>query len=418
MKINNERLLKDLKHLRKITDTPGEGVTRFSYSSKDKEAREYILASAKEAGFDSYTDAIGNIYIGQGKLGMFSDCDARETYKEKKIVVGSHIDTVKNGGWLDGIYGVISGLELLRSLADNSKDVELVIFAEEEGSNFGSCMTGSKFISGSYNEEDLAKLKNDQGITMGQMLSKCGYNPYKSHEVVWDFSRIKAMLELHIEQGPTLDAEGTSIGIVDWVNGMKVIEVILKGVGNHAGATPMKYRRDALIAAADAIVAVEAVAKKDREGTTVATVGKLNVLPNCSNVIAEEVAFTVGVRDTDIAKINNVMEEIKANVIEIAIGRDVDYVFRDVAHSKPISLNENIKEIIRSKTEELGFSYRIINSGAVHDACMIAPYAPTGMIFVPSKDGRSHVRFEDTEESDLIKGAQLLLNTVIELQKL
>lgn len=417
MKINHNRLLADLKAIRKITDTPGAGVTRFSYGDKDKEAREYILSSAKNAGFDSHVDGIGNIYIGSRGSGLRLDEEAAGACSagDKKIVVGSHIDTVKNGGWLDGIYGVISGLEVIRTLKNACENLVLVIFAEEEGSNFGSCMTGSKFISGIYEEEDLISLKNDRGTIMRKMLTDCGYDPYEREKVVWNFSCVKAMLELHIEQGPVLHEEGISIGIVDWVNGMSVVDVILKGTGNHAGATPMCYRRDALTAASEAIVAVESVAKNDEEGITVATVGKLNVEPNCSNVIPEEVSFTVEVRDKNMGKINDAMNEIKKNILKIASIRNVKCEFIDVTHSQPIRLNGKIKETIIRKTKELGYSHRTINSGAVHDACMVAPYAPTGMIFVPSKDGRSHVRFEDTKETDLIKGAQVLLDTVIEL---
>ncbi len=428
MEINRERMLSDLKALREITDTPGEGVTRFSYGQKDREARAYITQAAKAAGLAVTNDAIGNMYIDFHGVEQRLSQKASEASccKAKKILIGSHIDTVRNGGWLDGIYGVIAGLEVMRTLAEGAEDdggggrgtletpiqTGLVIFAEEEGSNFGSTMTGSKFTAGIYGEKELDGLKDDRGVTLRQMLEGCGYPAYKREEVVWDFDRVKAMLELHIEQGPVLDRKGLSIGVVDTVYGMSVVEITLQGAGNHAGASPMEYRRDALAAAALCISAAEEIARRDPEGITVATAGKISVSPNCSNVIPEKAIFTVEVRDKEEGKIHSAMEEIKAAIGQIAVGRGLDCQIREVAFSAPIQMNESIKGAIAEQASRCGFPYQIMNSGAVHDACMIAAHAPAGMIFVPSRDGRSHVPFEDTAEEDLVRGAQLLLDTI------
>lgn len=302
--------------------------------------------------------------------------------------------------------------KMLRLIANK---VELVIFAEEEGSNFGSCMTGSKFVTGIYGAEDLNNLKNDQGIIMSQMLEQCQYQKYRDKDVLWDSSRIKAMLELHIEQGPVLDEKGISIGIVEWVNGMSVFEFTLQGVGNHSGGTPMSYRKDALAAAAQCILVAQEIAKGDPEGITVATVGRLTVYPNCSNVIPEKVAFTVEVRDKDIDKINRTMSEITNAILVIAAEHKIECQIREVASSMPIRMDDNIKNTIEAQAIKSGFSHMIMNSGAVHDAAMIAAQAPAGMIFVPSINGRSHVPFEDTDREDLFAGAQLLLDTAIAL---
>ena len=407
MKISEERLFSDLNILRSFTDTPGTGVSRFSFGENDEKARRFIKETAESNGFSVRTDAIGNMYIRLLK----ND----ETIK--KICIGSHIDTVRNGGWLDGIYGVVSGLEVLRTLAENRSDraseVEVVIFAEEEGSNFGSTMTGSKFVTGIYGEEDLNRLKNDAGSSLREMLLKCGYPPYRQEEIIWDFSRIKAMLELHIEQGPILEREGKAIGIVDAIFGMTTIEVTITGIGNHAGATPMRYRRDAMAAAALCITEVEHIAKGDPEGVIVATVGKVTVLPNCSNVIPEKVIFTIEVREKREERIHSVIKEIEETIVRISEQRGTICEIQKLADSKPFRMDDRIIKLIDKLAAEADVPHQIIDSGAVHDTCIIAPHAPSSMLFVPSKGGRSHVPVEDTDPDDLVRGAQLLLNTVL-----
>lgn len=406
MKISGERLLSDLNVLKSFTDTPGAGVTRFSYGENDEKARRFIKTRAETSGFSVRTDPIGNMYI------RLPERDE----KIKKICVGSHIDTVRNGGWLDGIYGVVSGLEVLRTLAENgserASEVEVVIFAEEEGSNFGSTMTGSKFVTGIYGERDLDRLKNDEGCSLREMLLKCGCPPYRQEEVVWDFSCVKAMLEIHIEQGPILEREGKSIGIVDAIFGMTAIEVTITGIGNHAGATPMRYRRDALAAAALCITEIERIAREDPDEILVATVGKVAVSPNCSNVIPEKVTFTVEVRDKRAERIQRVIKKMEEMIVRISGQRQITCEIRNLAESKPFRMDAGIIKLIDKLAVKAGVSHQMIDSGAVHDTCLIASRVPSSMLFVPSIGGRSHVPFEDTDPVDLIQGAQLLFNTV------
>ena len=305
-----------------FTDTPQDGVTRFSYGTQDARAREYIIKRAENCGCSVSIDALQNI-----RIGLPTNKPGRKT-----VLSGSHIDTVRNGGWLDGIYGVCGALEVLETLAENpdslkdtSFNYELVIFAEEEGSGFGSTMTGSKFITGIYAEADLDKLVSDTGMSLRQTLQSLSpYGPdgktivYNTgglsqealQNVRWDFDQVQTMLELHIEQGPVLDREGLSLGIVDSIFGMRVIEVTLTGVGNHAGATPMTERYDALCTAAECILAAEAHVKTDDDKRTVVTCGKMDIEPNCSNVIPETVRFSLEVRDKDETKIDRFMNEI------------------------------------------------------------------------------------------------------------
>lgn len=403
MKVNGERLLTDLFQLRQFTDTPGEGVTRFSYGQQDQKARAYLLKEAGAIGCAAETDALKNIRIGM----------PQNTSGRQKVVIGSHIDTVRNGGWLDGIYGVTAGLEVMRVLKDCrlEYDLELVIFAEEEGSNFGSTMTGSKFISGDYKEEDLDYLKNDEGLSLRQILE----NPSEEElrQVKWDFSELKAMLELHIEQGPVLEREGLSLGIVETIFGMRVIEVEVTGVGNHAGATPMEDRKDALCAAAECILAAERIVKPN--GHTVVTVGRIKAEPDCSNVIPEKTVFTLEARDGKTEKIDYFINQITAAIKRICRERQVECQIREVSSSEPLKLDPELSKTMERLASQKKIPYRVMDSGAVHDACMIAKHAKTGMIFVPSIGGRSHVPEEDTRPEDLVQGAQFLLEVAAAL---
>lgn len=402
MVINSERLQRHLHDIREFTDTPGLGVTRFSYSENDKKVRKYITDEAEKAGCSVYTDPVGNIRIG---LGTNRD-------GQKKVICGSHIDTVRNGGWLDGIYGTVSSLEVLLTLAENGYSgeygYETVIFAEEEGSNFGSTMTGSKYITGQYTEEDLDRLKDDSGKSLREYLGIDG--PLEN--VVWDFDTYKSMFELHIEQGPVLDRKNISLGIVDAIFGMRTVEITVTGVGNHAGATPMYERADALCAASECILKAESLVSEDSEKRTVVTAGKISVSPNCSNVIPESVTFTLEVRDKDVTKIDSYMDKVIEAAGKICENRNCQFKVREHSKGNPVVLDSDIKEQMVKTAEEKGIEYIVMDSGAVHDAAMIAAHIPTGMIFVPSIGGRSHVPYENTKEEDLTAGAQFLMDVI------
>ncbi len=398
MKINGQRLIDDLKNLREITATPGQGVTRFSYTEEDKRAREYLACIADAYGFCMETDAIGNIRIYPPE-------------SKGAVLIGSHIDTVRNGGWLDGIYGVMSGMEVLRTFADHGvhTDAALMVYAEEEGSVFGSTMTGSKFLTGKYGKADLTTLEDDQRITLKEHLEACGYMSAKNEDVAFrmDFSSVRCALELHIEQGPVMDSEGLQIGIVDTVFGMHVLEITYSGLGNHAGASPMIGRRDPMSAFGEAAVAIEKAALEAGHGV-VATIGKVVASPGGSNVIPDSVRFTVDIRSNDDARTNETVETIRSLAKEIASRRNIDCTIRDAADSSAIPFSRNVIDRMAELAEEQGINYRVMDSGAVHDTAMLAPYTEAGMIFVPSINGRSHVPEENTHEEELIRGAQFL----------
>ena len=402
MKINGQRLMDDLKTLREITATPGQGVTRFSYTEEDGRARDYLAHIAKAYGFVMETDAVGNIRIFPPE-------------SKGSVIVGSHIDTVRNGGWLDGIYGVISGMEVLRTFADNGvhTDTVLMIYAEEEGSGFGSTMTGSKFLTGKYKAEDLTALVDDQDKSLLEHLNECGYWSAEAFAAAFPmgFTGVECALELHIEQGPVLDAEGLQIGIVDTVFGMHVLEIEYAGLGNHAGASPMIGRRDPMSAFGEAAVAIEKLALDAGHGV-VATIGKVSVNPGGSNVIPDSVRFTVDIRSNDNRQTDEAVRCIRTLAEEIAERRSVSCEIRDAADSSAIPFLRKVIEGMASLAEEQGLAYKVMDSGAVHDTAMLAPFTDAGMIFVPSISGRSHVPEEDTCEEDLIRGAQFLMDYI------
>lgn len=447
MKINSKRLLDDLNYLRTLTDTPGMGVSRFSYGGMDRQARIHLKSIADGLGATWNQDGVDNIRIGL----------PGNRPGQKTILAGSHIDSVRNGGWLDGVYGSISALEVLRTLAESGrtfhKNYEVAIFAEEEGSNFDSTLTGSKFIAGIYGPDKLDQLKNQDGVTLREMLAGIPFAPCTTDALPglpWDFSEIEAMVEMHIEQGPVLTQEGVGIGIVDSIFGMRLVEFELTGLGNHAGASPMAGRRDALTAAAACILLVEKIAgrasghrglarfgldggglgrfgldagefvgkafgARGAESGPVATAGKLQVFPNCTNVIPEKVVFSVEVRYKDDKVIEELMDEIIAAILEECEGRQVGMAVREVAHNKAILLPTDMVKLITEAADQQGLDFQVMGSGAVHDASMMAQFVPIGMIFVPSIGGRSHVKEEDTKETDLIAGGNLLLDVVLSL---
>lgn len=411
IKIDKERMHGDLRELAKFSDTPGEGVTRFSYGQNDKNARDYILQECQKYALQARTDAVGNIWISMGEAPK----------GKKKIITGSHIDSVLHGGAFDGVFGVVAGLEALRRIKETrtnlNHEVVLSIFAEEEGSNFGSTMTGSKFITGIYQKKHLNELITDEGVTLRELLEANGYPVEKIQEVPWNFQEVAAMIELHIEQGPILDRENLEIGIVEAIFGMTVMGVSFQGMGNHAGASPMMGRRDALTCVAEAILEIEKLAQNDKEQRLVATVGKINCAPNVSNVIPEIVEFVVEVRDTDNEKMKEVMEKIVSLCQEIGKRRGLSCSFRKLAESESLPMTESLIDSIEKIARKENLSYKRMNSGAVHDCCMIAKKAKTAMIFVPSIAGRSHVPFELTKQEHLEIGAQLLLDTILEIDK-
>jgi hydantoinase/carbamoylase family amidase len=406
-----ERIKNDIENVTKITATPNMGCTRFSYGKEDKEVREYLIKKMKDLGLFIKIDGVGNVrakYIDNNE-------------DKPSIMMGSHIDTVANGGKFDGLTGVITGLEVIRVIKENNvkldNPIELIIFSEEEGSNFGTTMVGSKFLSGTYKLEYLNKLKNDDGVTAYQVMKDFGLDVDNVENEVLKKEEAKAMVELHIEQGGILHSENLPIGIVKAIVGMKTYKVSLEGVSNHAGSTPMYLRKDPMVGAAEIITYMEKVAKENALKDTVATVGKIHCQPNGSNVIPGQVEFNVDIRDVEIEGIEIVAKELIDKTKEVAEKRGLKYSIDLVGESDCVKLSPKVISAIEEVAIEKKYAYKKMNSGAVHDSAMLTEITDVGMIFVPSIDGLSHSPQEDTKFEDIKLGCDLLLGTVIKLGK-
>lgn len=406
MNINRDRLKQHFEVIREISATQ-EGQTRFSYSREDRKVRDYILGRLEDLGLRVTVDFVGNIRA-------VYDPNNLQT---PSVMTGSHIDTVRNGGLYDGLLGVLSALETIETIKEQAEEldhpVELVIFAEEEGSNFNCTMMGSKIMTGKLDVADLKTLKNDQGTTAFEIIEQAGYggNPVRPLKP----GEVKALIEYHIEQGGVLEAEGKSVGVVRAIAGMKTKQVTLVGVSNHAGTTPMPLRKDPLVAAGKVISELADVPRERNLDTAVVTVGKIMVRPNASNVIPKEAVFTVDIRDVTEEGIGVIEEALQDLVKKHSMDRGVQAEILEVAHSDIVRLSSAVIEVIEDSAKKSSVDYLTMNSGAVHDCAMLAKHTEIGMIFVPSIGGISHSPEEDTAFQDIVNGANLLLHSVLAL---
>lgn len=410
MESNIERIKNDIKNITQITATPESGCTRFSYSDEDEKTREYLMDMMRDLNLSIEIDGVGNIrakYI-------------TDTNKDNaSIMIGSHIDTVANGGKFDGLTGVVSALEVIRVLKENDiklkNPIELIIFAEEEGSNFGITMVGSKALIGKYGINDLKNIYNDKGISSYEIMKGFNLDVDKIEDQVITSNEVKAMIELHVEQGGILDSKGIPVGIVEKIAGMNTFKVNIKGVSNHAGSTPMNLRNDPMVGAAEIICCLKDVAKENALPNTVATVGKIHCEPNVANVIPREVEFYVDTRDVEKEGIEIVSERLKEKVKEVEEKYGLIIKVDLVGASDPVNLDGDVIEAIKKTAIDSDYKFIMMNSGAVHDAVMLTGITKVGMIFVPSINGKSHCMDEMTKMEDIKLGSDLLLGTVIQL---
>lgn len=408
MEINLSRLMNDFENIVGFTSTPGNGCTRFSYSKEDQRVREYLFARMEELGMDVKVDAIGNIRATYGK-----------EMNRPSIMIGSHHDTVKNGGKYDGLTGVLAALEIIRVLkeekAELQQPIELVSFAEEEGSNFGITMLGSKVFAGKYNLEELKTIKNSEGKSVYETAKDFGLEIDQAERDILQRGEIAAMIELHIEQGQILESQQKSIGIVQAIAGMRTYKVTIEGDSNHAGTTPMDLRSDPMAGAAEIISQIRKTAKNDALPSTVATVGKIECRPNIPNVIPQEVEFYVDIRDVEAKGVEIVSGKLAQKVKEVSDEHSLKCTIELVGESRTVKLSSRLIEKIEETAIEKRFDYLKLNSGAVHDTAMLSGLTDIGMIFIPSKGGKSHCPEEYTSEQDLKAGCDLLLNVVRKL---
>ncbi|MFB7304463.1 Zn-dependent hydrolase [Heyndrickxia sporothermodurans] len=400
--INGSRLLKHLHDLSQIgrNEVTG-GINRFSFTPEEKQAIELITMYMEKAGMTVTVDAVGNI------IGTYGE--GRET-----IMLGSHIDTVPEGGKYDGALGVLAAIEVVQTIHEQqlspAKKIEIVAFKDEEGTRFRFGLIGSRAMAGLLTQEQL--LQTDaSGISIEEAMKQFQLSPFPLEKV--KRNDIQAYLEMHIEQGKVLENEGLPVGVVTGIAAPLWLEVTVTGVSEHAGATPMLIRQDALTAASEMILAIEHLLNDTTD--SVATVGKLNVEPNGINVIPGKVTFTVDIRDIDEQKISNLENTIFKKIQKIAERRNVTLTSKVLQRVKPAKTDPMIQQQLINSIEKHGVQSYSLISGAGHDAMNIAAVAPIGMLFVRSKDGISHNPLEFSTDEDIILATNILYDSVVEL---
>ena len=403
IRANPDRMEQHIKALSAFGANADGGVDRIAFSEADLAARAFIRDLMREAGLSVRMDTAGNI-IGR-----------REGSEPglPVIMFGSHIDSVPGGGNYDGDVGVIGAIEVIQLLRDKGirtrHPLEVVSFTDEEGG-----LTGSRAMIGEVDYRMLSVVSHS-GMTIGEGIRAVGGDPNRLDLAERKPAELKAFIELHIEQGAFLDAENIDIGVVEGIVGIRWWDVTIEGFANHAGTTPMNRRWDAMVTAAEYILAVNRVATS-MPGGQVATVGKIRAMPGAPNVIPGEVVLSLEIRDLSAAKIQRVFDEIRREGRRIADARftPIRYEEIDVA-SPPAPTDERMRRIIAAAADDLGLSFKFMPSGAGHDAQDMARITPTGMIFVPSVKGISHSPQEFTSAQDMANGASVLLRTVLEI---
>ena len=402
LSVDPARLWDSIMETAEIGATPKGGVKRLTLTDLDRQVRDWFVAACKRAGCTVQVDELGNIF-------------ARRPGRDNSlppIAIGSHLDTQPTGGKYDGIIGVLSGLEVLRTLNDagyeTNAPIEVIDWTNEEGSRFAPAMLSSGVFAGAFDKQYAYDRTDREGLRFGDELERIGY---KGDVPVGDH-RLAAFFELHIEQGPILEAEEKTIGIVTGVQGMRWYEVTVTGRDSHAGSTPMALRSDALLGAARMIDAVNAAALAHAPNA-VATVGLIEARPNSRNVIPGEVFFTVDLRHPDDAVVAAMEDVMRAGVAEAAERTGVSVAVEQVWDSPAVHFDPACIAAVRDAAAAHGYPSREITSGAGHDAAYIARVAPTTMIFVPCEKGISHNELEKTEPEQVTAGANVLLHAVL-----
>jgi beta-ureidopropionase / N-carbamoyl-L-amino-acid hydrolase len=401
--IDSQRLWKSLMDLAKIGATAKGGVRRLALSELDGQARDLVIRWCKEAGCSVAIDGIGNIFV-------------RRPGRDNglpPIITGSHIDTQPSGGKFDGNYGVMAGLEVIRTLNDHKvrteAPVEVAVWTNEEGSRFTPVMMGSGVFVGAFPLESTLQRADLEGVTVGQALEQIGY---AGAEKIGG-RPVGAYFEAHIEQGPILEDTRNVIGVVVGALGLRWYDVIVTGQDAHAGPTPMRLRKDALVAASKMVAEINALAYRyqpDGRGT----VGFMQVKPNSRNVIPGEVRFSVDLRHAQDAALDRMESDLRAMCERLAQSGNVTASVERVANYPACNFDTGCISAVRSAAQTLGLSHMDIVSGAGHDAIYMARVAPTSMIFVPCEGGISHNEVENAKAEDLAAGCNVLLNVMLE----
>ena len=404
LSVNLERIKSDILQLAEIGRDPVDhGIYRMAFNDADMEGKRWLRDRMTDAGLEPNSDGALNI----------SAVLAGET-DQPRVLVGSHIDTVPCAGALDGTLGVVVGLECLRCLQEHQihpqRTLELIAFSDEEG-RFGG-MFGSQALTGQINPESIATMKDLNGILLRDELETRGHDPLAALDAARDPESIAAYLELHIEQGPVLDRQQKTVGIVDEITGLFTWSVHLRGEANHAGTTPMNMRNDAFMGLADFAHEIPRILEENGSERSRATIGKAQIQPGAANTVPGLVEFSLDVRDTSETVLDELATAFRRALSAIARRRDLMFDFQQMSYLPPVACDATIVHSLIEEAQSLQLTYEQMPSGAAHDAQVMGSIVPVGMIFVPSKNGQSHSPAEWTAWSDIEAGANLMLQTL------
>lgn len=398
--IQRERLVKDFEAMAQLT-APGEGINRLAFTDADWAGRQYIIDRMTDAGLSVEIDDFGNV-VGY-KIGKKPDLPA--------VMVGSHTDSVPNGGNYDGVVGVLSAIEVIRSMIDDGYEhdhtIAVVSFMCEESGRFGNATLGSKAMRGELTLQDLHHLVDKQGISLYEALKGRNLNPDGIETMAYK-RPVKSFTEIHIEQGKVLEHEQKTIGIVTGIAAPERFYVTIRGNADHSGATPMNLRHDALCGASKIILGIEEIASMQEEPPVVGTVGVVEVTPGAMNVIPGAVKLGVDIRSISKVARNSVVTLVKEFIDITAEKRGLSYTIETIAQDHPVEMHPAMIREIEEAVKSVGVEYMTIPSGAGHDAMHWAEVVPTGMIFIPCRDGISHNPAEFAEMDDIVTGAAVL----------
>ena len=410
MKTNPKRVISRIEEIYECGKQEDGTHTRMAFSNEDVKGRKLFTSWAEKLGMTCRMDEAGN---------LIARMDGQDN-SLPAILMGSHLDTVPDGGKYDGVTGCIGGLEVCEVLKESgyktNHPIEVIVFTDEEGFRFGKGLLGSSAICGQ--DPDISDDEQDiYGETRGKVMQSYGIKSKDAQKAARDPESVHCFIELHVEQGARLYKTNTSVGVVSSIAGVNRYEITVTGEANHAGSTAMADRRDALVAAAGFINKVPEVTAEYGNDFTVATVGTIKVTPHSVNVIPGTCTFSLEIRDQD-QKIMTLIEQKLQDILgDICKKYGVSYTFVPTSFHEPAPMSEWVKGSIEDAIKGMGIDYSIIPSGAFHDSLIMTSVFPTGMIFVPSEKGISHSRYEYTKAEDIEKGCNVLLQTILKVDK-
>lgn len=398
-----------IDELARFNDDPAAGgITREVFTPTYRQALDWVAEQMRHAGLRTRLDAFGNLW------GAWAGADVAAP----RVLTGSHVDTTLNAGRYDGVLGVLGAVDAIARLRQRGfapeRTVEVVAFAGEEP-RFGTGCIGSRALVGALTPADAERLEDRDGISLAQALSAFGLDPARITDARLDPATVHAFVELHIEQGLVLETHGEQIGVVTAIAAPHDLRLIFRGAATHSGATPMALRRDALAGAAEAMAALERLARGSSSGTTVGTVGVLRVSPGAINVVPGEAQLDVDIRDSDLDAREQVVEELLAESRRIAAERGLALQVEPIVQDTPVPCAPTVIDAAQKACDELGLSSRRMVSGAYHDAMILGSQVPIGMVFVPSRGGVSHHPDEFTAPEQLDAGVRVLAGVLAQL---